>query len=79
MRDRLTISTQASLGTLPLDVRLNFLRDRLMVGHAPLKGGIGVRVPVPQQSFAKATRRYSVAMELRRIASELHALLLHIT
>ncbi len=21
-----------------------------MVGHAPLKGGIGVRVPVPQQS-----------------------------
>jgi len=32
------------------------MRDRLMVGHAPLEGGIMVRVHVPQPIQTKRTR-----------------------
>ncbi len=32
----------------PLNYQI-LMRDRLMVGHAPLEGGIMVRVHVPQQ------------------------------
>src|SRR3989344_1289010 len=34
------------------------LRDRLMVGHMPLKHGIGVLVPVPQLFFTSFIRAF---------------------
>jgi hypothetical protein len=33
------------------------MRDRLMVGHRPLKPRIGVRVPVPQVLMNEMNRR----------------------
>ena len=31
---------------------VQMMRDRLTVGHGPLEAGIGVRIPVPQPSWA---------------------------
>lgn len=44
-------------------IKLASMGDRLMVGPQPLELIVMVRIHVPQPSFAKAIRRYYVAME----------------